>query len=171
MRVRPLTRLLIARALALGLLLAVTAIALRTSRSQFGLIRPTGHILAFGNGCLQVGRDAERYAWVDVGPAGLFSGPAWRTEWSLAWRPFRAGDATGIPGGTGWYVVVPLWPLMPVFAALAAWAHAKLPAARVLEGGCRRCGYELADIPVSEGVRRCPECGTPNTDRAPPPTA
>ena len=63
-----------------------------------------------------------------------------------------------------WAVVVPYWSLAGLTFALPAawglWSLKRRRAARVRDGLCARCGYDLRGTPD-----RCPECGEPAPHR------
>jgi hypothetical protein len=73
-------------------------------------------------------------------------------EKRMRWFGFSVTDASI------WKVIVPHWTLAIGFAAIpAGWLlNARRSPARLGEGHCRRCGYDLRASP-----ERCSECGTP----------
>ncbi len=57
-------------------------------------------------------------------------------------------------------LVFPLWPLTPIGAAIAAYAHGVLVGMRRMRTAeCWSCRYDLRKTPIVDGKRKCPECG------------
>jgi len=153
--------------------LALAMLALwGTIGREVGLHFGGGAFVAVGDGCLKVGNNRDKLAptaaRTPIGH-GPYVTPSWRSDWTVAWRPFRAAD-TFSRGAMGWHMlVVPVLPLVPLCALFAGWAHGRLSGlrdARTLS--CVSCGYDLSRTPMVDGRRTCPECGAASAPMRPP---
>jgi hypothetical protein len=149
----------IVRIVGTSVFLIAAAAFIGTADREVGLYWGEETILAVGNAAIQIGRNNGR---VREGSRGFYTQHGWRQEWGLAWRPFHAKDTYGVGvNRPAWHMIVaPVWPLMPIGAALAAYAHGVLVGMRrVRTSECWKCGYDLRKTPVIDGKRMCPECG------------
>jgi len=83
--------------------------------------------------------------------------PQSRSTWNrLGFATWRDGWMSSFADNTRQVWAMPLWPLAALFAAVPVARIASLlrRRARVRQGLCRRCGYDLRASPT-----RCPECG------------
>lgn len=134
-----------------------------TLQRNFDLRINQKFFVGIGSGAFQFGFNEERYwftqnnttpdtaddPWFD-----LVITPAFYTDWTLAWRPFRVKTA----GST--FIVAPFWPVLLSSVALAAWSHGRLAGLRAARtSSCQACGYDLTGIAGFQGSRTCPECG------------
>jgi hypothetical protein len=85
-------------------------------------------------------------------PAGVYWQPEGRPHLKLEFKHFGVG-------GGGRVATVPI--VLPlVFSAAPAallWWRERVERRRLLEGHCRKCGYDLSGL----GAPTCPECGAP----------
>ncbi len=168
MKVRRTITLNTLRWLSLAICAATLIIFTTLINSEIGVHFGGGSLIAVSNATLQVGVNELRTSMSSVPPRGFYTlANAWHTDWAVAWRPFHV--RTTSPTGTNAHMLVfPLWPLMPLGAAVAAYAHGVLVGMRrARTSECPQCGYDLRKTPVVNGTRTCPECGKAVTIQPP----
>lgn len=145
--------------------MSATVVFATTSR-EFGYIGPpniayksasAGWYVAIGDGCLKIGI-IDPQVRNRLGIPGLYCQSSWRNEWVTAWRPFHVDNSGNMGYGIAKFLVIPLWPMVLVTIALAAWAQGALSALSILRSrSCRVCGYDLSGC--KDSTTPCPECG------------
>lgn len=134
---------------------------LSASHAQFLLVLPGGLHAGIHDGCFQIGRTDPQYlsrVHPVLGKAlGVATEESWQNGFATAWRPFRAGGASGNR------LMIPLWAPLLASVALAAAAHGALVGhRRGARGSCAHCGYDLTVLRKNAtGPVTCPECGRP----------
>jgi hypothetical protein len=145
-----------AAAIAIAVLLAALVSVATPMGVLWGRTAPYGvaiHHIGFARGQLEWGRRA-------------FSGPASPGVPPRLYIEFGATKAWTPPPGyalaASSHTRSPAWLLLFVLALpLAALVRAELAVVkRARQGQCRECGYDLRGVPVVDGRRTCPECGT-----------
>lgn len=133
-----------------------------TARHEAGYHIGNGIFIAVGNACFQAGFNVERFTSQFNLEPGFYAAQGWHTDWAIAWRPFHAAQGWNTGGARNWdFIVVPLWPLMPLSGMLLGYAHGSLATLRRIRASqCLTCDYDLSAIPAPRGRSTCPECGS-----------
>ena len=98
------------------------------------------------------GDAAGRSGWIH------FAARDWPQPAGAAWRPTYSRDVP--PALPTVRFSLPLWMPLVLCGAMVA-APVWIERRRRRRGRCMGCGYDLRGVPRSDGVVRCPECGSP----------